>query len=398
MSGASLIPVDAPGDHEDVADLLSIARVTWNRGDHQAAVNFVQRAAQMAMELESSTRGIELAKIAAELKATYGPAPAPASPSMAARAREYPSATATPQLILTPSRPPHRTLPGIDEAEAGRAALQPPALELMDDEPPTIPYPTALAPVKPVQGLTTDDLEDLPRDTSIDVPVTKSITGAPRPPGVSQPPRPGAPAPAAGAVGNWRPSALPQQRTSGQPPPLPSGRPPPNEAAQQQASKSPAAASPTHSVSKPPGGTPNAIPSSVAHAAARFASSPVPPKVTSVRPAAVPSGSRAPMPLRVKTVDEGRTVETPMPMVSGSADPSAVRRSYPWIDEIVAPVTGAGGTPVVVGVRARIHFNTDGSLELGADFEGATGLAVILLPQRGEDMTTILKRLAARKR
>ena len=104
------------------------------------------------------------------------------------------------------------------------------------------------------------------------------------------------------------------------------------------------------------------------------------------------------MPLRVKTVDEGRAAETPPPMVSGSADPSAVRRSYPWIDEIVAPVTGAGGTPVVVGVRARIHFNTDGSLELGADFDGATGLAVILLPQRGEDMTTILKRLAARKR
>ena len=93
MPGASLIPIDAPGEHDDVADLLSIARVTWNRGDHAAAVSFVQRAAQTAMELELEPRGLELAKVAAELKASVSQAPAPpekadgaAAPSTAARA------------------------------------------------------------------------------------------------------------------------------------------------------------------------------------------------------------------------------------------------------------------------------------------------------------------------
>lgn len=407
MSGASLIPVDAPGDHEDVADLLSIARVTWNRGDHEAAVSFVQRAAQTAMELESEIRGIELAKIAAELKATVSqppaaaPPPAGASPSTAARAH-YASATATPQLILTPARPPHQTLPGIDEAD-GRAALQPPAPELMEDEPPTVPYPSAL-PLTPEQMLSADDVQDAPRDTNADPPPAHSqsapvkaatMTGSPRPPtvGMSQAPRPAAGA-YAPAGANRGPSAPPPGRTSGQPPPLPSGRP---GAAPTRSVSRPPGAAPAPSASKPPGTGP--IPSSVAHAAARFASSPIPPKVASARPpAAASAGSRAPTPLRVKSVDEPRVHENPPPMVSGSAEPSAVRRSYPGIDEIVAPVTAAGGAPVVVGVRARIHFNTDGSLELGPDTEGATGLAVIVLPQRGEDMTTILKRLAARKR
>jgi hypothetical protein len=85
-------------------------------------------------------------------------------------------------------------------------------------------------------------------------------------------------------------------------------------------------------------------------------------------------------------------------MVSGAAEPSAVRRSSPWVDEIVAPIAASGGAPVLVGLRARIHFRTDGSLELGPDAEGATGLPVIVLPQRGEDMSTLLKRLAARQR
>ncbi len=408
MSGASLIPVDAPGDHEDVADLLSIARVTWNRGDHEAAVSFVQRAAQTAMELESEVRGIELAKIAAELKASVSqpPAPAPppvgASPSMAARAH-YASATATPQLILTPSRLPHQTLPGIDEA-GGRAAMQPPAPELMEDEPPTVPYPSAL-PLTPVQMLSAADVQDASRDTKVDPPPAHlpsapvkaaTMTGSPRPPavGMSQAPRPAAGA-YAPTTANRGPSGFPSGRPSGQPPPLPSGRPP--GAAPNHSVSRPPGVAPAHSASKPPGTGP--IPSSVAHVAARFASSPIPPKVTSVRPpGAAPAGSRAPMPLRVKSVEETRAHETPPPMVSGSAEPSAVRRSYPGIDEIVAPVTAAGGAPVVVGVRARIHFNTDGSLELGPDTEGATGLAVIVLPQRAEDMTTILKRLAARKR
>lgn len=85
-------------------------------------------------------------------------------------------------------------------------------------------------------------------------------------------------------------------------------------------------------------------------------------------------------------------------MVQPSVEPGAVRRSAPWVDEVVAPLTAAGGAPVILGIRARIHFHTDGTLELGPDGEGTGGLAVVILPQKGDDMTTLLKRLAAKKR
>lgn len=399
MPGVSLIPVDAPGEHDDIADLLSIARVTWNRGDHEAAVNFVQRAAQTAMELELDMRGMELAKIAAELKATYSRAPEMPRPPLT----NVNSPTVTPPLVLTPSRPPYQTRPGLnDEAETSRAPIEPPPPEAMEDEPATIPHPSALPAVTEVLTLSSSDLEDPPsRDTSIDMPkagalappiksdVSAAGAASPKPgavaPSHSNAPRPGATSVAPRAVA----------RVSGNPPPVPSNRPPPV-------------------ASKPPAHTPAPGPTGAgANGSAKF--SPTPPKVGPARsmsptpspsvvhrPSANPHGSsspsRAPLPLRAKAEPEPPPVAPAPSFVPGISDPGSVRRSAPWVDEVVAPIATAGGTPVVVGLRARIHFHTDGSLELGPDGEGTGGLPVVILPQRGEDMTTLLKRLSARKK
>jgi len=418
MPGASLIPIDAPGEHDDVADLLSIARVTWNRGDHAAAVSFVQRAAQTAMELELEPRGLELAKVAAELKASVSQAPAPpekadgaaAAPSTAARA--IPSAVQTPPLVLTPSRPPHQTLPGIQEASADRAAIEPPPPEAMEDEPATIPLPDVktanLSGTGGVLTLSSDDLDEEPkRDTSIDVPPAHALV-----PPIKVGMRSPTPPPATTSAAPPRPaaSAAPRPLTpSGRPPPpLPSHRPP-------AVSVKPSPLASTTSQAPAP-----------TNGAGRPSTSPTPPKVSpSVRPPAVApvtsatsSASRAPLPLRVKTNEEpARAIppaaELPRPpemqadgsvtgalpsMVQPSVEPSAVRRSVPWMDEVTAPLTASGGAPVILGIRARIHFHTDGTLELGPDGEGTGGLAVVILPQKGDDMSTLLKRLSAKKR
>ncbi len=353
MSGESLIPVDAPGEHDDVADLLSIARVTWNRGDHAAAVSFVQRAAQTAMELELEMRGIELAKVAAELKATLSIVPGPPIP--------HASSTLTPPLVLTPRAP-----------DAAPASAEPETVRRDDDAVATVPRPRDTNP-----GLGLLGAED-----EVDVDAIKEVTpiasGSPKPPRVG-------------------PSVAPRPQTSGSPPRI-TNTPPPLPV--RATSGSPPARRP----SIPPNGSP--IPPKVA-------SSPVPPKVaptTSARPATSmgPTPSRGPLPLRVQAnVPANVTPSPPVarpapspapPQVAGAiippaVEPQNVRKSAPWVDEVVGPIASGGGQPVVVGLKARVHFRTDGSLEIGPDIEAAGGLPVVVLPQRGEDMVTLLKRL-----
>ena len=381
MSSESTIPVDAPGEHEDVADLLSIARVTWNRGDHDAAVSFVQRAAQTAIELELERRGLELASVAAELKARVQeqrsvapalvPAPPPASP---------PAATMTPPLVLSVSPP-------VAAAEAKKNSVIPPPAE-------TNPGLGLLVPADEV------DVDSPRHDTAAAAPPPTAVTAVVLA-------APAAPTPA-NSVAAPKPSPKPPQVTPSLPPrPSPgasmSPRPPPVAAP----AAAPAAATgvatrvsatppplPARALSKPPAAhAPAASSNGASHVAHKVSVAP------SVRPPAVAAGaSRAPLPLRIRH-DEPKEPELPAPVVPvPSVDPSAVRRSNPWLDESIAAPEQGGAAPVVLGVRARVHFRTDGSLELGPDGEKATGLAVVILPQRAEDMGTLLKRLGAPKK
>lgn len=488
MSGASLIPTDTPGEHEDVSDLLSIARVTWNRGDHDAAVNFVQRAAQTAMELELEMRGLELAKIAAELKASVSqppPAVAPSPGSMApagraengAPSRMPPSATETPLLELAPPpRPPHQTLPGIHDGAP--PAPEAPSPETMDAEPVTNPYPGGAASVMTLSSSDLQEATASERDPATKrAPNTQSADGAAQTEATSSgaaaaPPaavhtqitpqiQTVAPKSAAAASSgsprppNVAPSANPPgvaPRRVTQPPPAPpirtgQTRPPP------AVTPGPSMVAPRVGTSPVPG--PVRRPSSTSMAAVRA------PQTPTVSSSLAPSSaSRAPLPLRanapgprgmtpapmarVVTAPPGANSVSPHPpqvtpyapqvtphpqpahaaspqhgvahghagagaapasatlqpggpvpegtAIAAVVDPQAVRRSAPWVDEVVSPIAASGGSPVLIGLRARIHFRTDGTLEIGPD-DGVGGLSVVVLPQRGEDMTTLLKRL-----
>jgi hypothetical protein len=370
MSGASLIPTDSPGEHDDVADLLSIARVTWNRGDHAAAVSFVARAAQTAMELDLAMRGLELAKVAADLRATLSQIPAP--PVRLA------SATTTPPLVLSPSPPGNSTAPAPTSA-VPRPPETHPGMGLLTEADEV----DVDGPHEPHEGA---KLSTVPRP------------GSPKPPPVMSPKPPaatpsGPPRATPGQSVPPRTSAAPP-RNSATPPPLP-------VRARQPSVHPPASITPAPS---PVATTMIGQNGAAAKAASSPATSlsPTPPKTASIRPAApAPTSgtSRAPMPLRVRSNDD---VSPKPPLASLDAlppapvpavDPAAVRRSSPWVDEVVAPIVASGGTPVLVGIRARVQFRTDGTLELSADSETAGGLPIVILPQRGEDMTTLLKRL-----
>ncbi len=121
------IPGPRENDADDVSLALEVAQSQWTRGDPAEALKWLRKAADAAFEADDDARGMELSKVAAELKAQFErPVPNPPAPR-----------TGAPKPALKPSAPPPR---GPQRSEPRRPPVQKPA--------PQKPAPQKPAPVE----------------------------------------------------------------------------------------------------------------------------------------------------------------------------------------------------------------------------------------------------------
>jgi hypothetical protein len=93
------IPGPRENDADDVSLALEVAQSQWTRGDPAEALKWLRKAADAAFEADDDARGMELSKVAAELKAQIErPAPKPPAPRASAPGKP----------AMKPSAPPPR--------------------------------------------------------------------------------------------------------------------------------------------------------------------------------------------------------------------------------------------------------------------------------------------------
>jgi hypothetical protein len=108
------IPSASDDDRDDVQCALTVARASWERGDHRDALKWLRRAAQMAAEGDALLRAIALSKAAAEVAAALDRPSVIEPPKLHPKPRARPRPKLASDLEKTSPRLPPSAYPSPD--------------------------------------------------------------------------------------------------------------------------------------------------------------------------------------------------------------------------------------------------------------------------------------------